>query len=140
MPQPLPDLSPAQQAIMEIVWDREEVSAREVLDLLNADRSDPLTRNTVRTTIERMEEKGWLRHRVDGRTFLYSAARPQAATTSQKVREIVDTLFGGKPERLVAALIDDRRLTPKRIAAIRDLLDEAEQQAAETKRGKSRRS
>ena len=66
----LPELTPAQGEIMDIVWQRGEVSASEVRRVLSRTRA--VARNTVRTLLERMEEKGWITHREDGRTFLYS--------------------------------------------------------------------
>jgi predicted transcriptional regulator len=119
----LPELSPAQAEIMRIVWERGEVSASQVVRELTPRRK--VSRNTVRTLIERMEEKGWLTHREEGRTFLYSAARPHAATIGQKVREIVDSVCGGSAETLVAALLDYRGLDRDELIRIRQLLDRA---------------
>ena len=119
----LPDLSPAQREIMEIVWERGEATATEVRRILA--RTRKVARNTVRTLIERMEDKGWLAHRAEGRTFLYAAARPRHDTIGQKVREIVETVCGGSPEALVSALIDYRGLRPDELERIRQLLDQA---------------
>jgi BlaI family penicillinase repressor len=119
----LPELSPGQREIMEIVWERGEVTANEVRRVLS--RTRQVARNTVRTLLERMEDKGWLEHRADGRTFLYSAARPRHATIGQKVREIVETVCGGSPETLVTALLDYRGLRPDELKRIRTMLDEA---------------
>lgn len=129
----LPDLSPAQHEIMEIVWTRGEVTAAQVRQVLSRDRD--VARNTVRTLLERMEDKGWLTHRVEGRTFLYSAARPRHDSVGRKVREIVDTLCGGSPEALVAALLDYRGLQPGELTRIRKLLDQA--QAGKGRKGRS---
>jgi predicted transcriptional regulator len=120
----LPDLSPAQGEIMEIVWERGEVTANEVRRVLARTRS--VARNTVRTLLERMEAKGWLTHRAEGRTFLYAAARPRNESIGQKVREMVETVCGGSPETLVAALLDYRGLRPEELKRIRQLLDEAQ--------------
>jgi predicted transcriptional regulator len=120
----LPDLSPAQREIMEIVWQRGEVTANEVRRALS--RTREVARNTVRTLLERMEDKGWLEHRAEGRTFLYRAARPRHDTIGQKVREIVETVCGGSPETLVSALLDYRGLRPEELKRIRQLLDDAE--------------
>src|SRR5947209_13150711 len=106
----LPDLTPAQREIMGIVWERGEASAQEVRHVLSHTRK--VARNTVRTMLERMEDKGWLKHRAEGRTFVYTAARPRHSTIGQKVREIVETLCGGSPEKLVTALLDYRGLRP----------------------------
>ena len=79
----LPGLSQAQREIMEIICDQGELSAVQVREILSMKRD--LAKNTVRTLLDRMEEKGWLRHREEDRTYLYSAAhsrivRPEGAT------------------------------------------------------------
>jgi predicted transcriptional regulator len=125
MKQPdLPELSLAQREIMEIVWERGEATANEVRRVLS--RTRKVARNTVRTLLERMEDKGWLVHRAEGRTFLYTAARPRQDAVGQKVREIVETVCGGSPETLVSALLDYRGLRPDELKRIRQLLDQAQ--------------
>jgi BlaI family penicillinase repressor len=127
----LPELTPAQREIMEIVWQCDEVSASEVRRILSKMRR--VARNTVRTLLERMEEKGWIKHREEGRTFLYSAAQPRQATIGQKVKEIVETVCGGSPEALVTALLDYRGLNSEELERIRQMLSQA--RAAKTKKG-----
>jgi predicted transcriptional regulator len=109
---------------MEIVWKRGEVSANQVREILAAKRD--LAKNTVRTMLERMEDKGWLTHREEGRTYYYAAAQPRGATIGQKVREMVETVCGGSPEALMTALLDYRGLRPEELQRIRRLLDEAQ--------------
>jgi BlaI family transcriptional regulator, penicillinase repressor len=120
----LPDLSPAQREIMDIIWEGGELTANEVRHVLSQSRK--VARNTVRTLLERMEEKGWLKHRAEGRTFLYTAARPHNDTIGQKVREVVETVCGGSPETLVTALLDYRGLRADELRRIRQLLDQAQ--------------
>jgi predicted transcriptional regulator len=108
---------------MEIIWERGELAASEVRAILS-DRRE-IARNTVRTMLERMEEKGWLTHREIGRTYLYSSAQPRRATVAQKVIEVVDGVCGGSPEILVNALLDSRGLTSGELARIRSILDDA---------------
>jgi predicted transcriptional regulator len=118
---------------MEIVWERGEVSAIEVRKILSVKRD--LAKNTVRTLLERMEAKGWLKHREEGRTYLYAAAQPREASIRQKVREIVETVCGGSPEALVAALLDYRGLRADELKRIRQILDQA--QAGKRRKGGS---
>ena len=115
------ELSPAEQQVMEIVWERGEVTAREACAALPRD----VARNTVRTLLERMEEKGWVTHRAMGRTFLYRAARAREESIGRKVREVVETVCGGSPEALVAALLDYRGLRPGELQRIRKMLEDA---------------
>jgi BlaI family transcriptional regulator, penicillinase repressor len=119
----LPELTPAQGEIMQIIWDRGEVSASEVRRILSLTRK--VARNTVRTLLERMEEKGWIMHREEGRTFHYAAAQPRAATIGQKVREVVETVCGGSAEALVTALLDYRGLDAGELSRIRRMLAQA---------------
>lgn len=123
-PPPAPEpLSPAQREIMEVVWEHTEVSASKVRELLSKHRE--VARNTVRTLMERMEAKGWLTHRVDGRTYLYSAAVARKASIGQKVHQIVNELCGGQPEQLVNALLEYRGLNAAELRKIQALLDNA---------------
>jgi predicted transcriptional regulator len=136
MPKPrreLPELTPAQGEIMEIVWERGEVSASEVRRVLV--RTRRVARNTVRTLLERMEEKGWITHREEGRTFLYAAAQPRQVTIGQKVQEVVETVCGGSAEALVTALLDYRGLNFRELERIRQMLARA--RATRNEKGKS---
>jgi BlaI family penicillinase repressor len=119
----LPELSPAQQQIMECIWQHGELSVSGVRALLA--RKPRVARNTVRTLLERMEEKGWLKHREEGRTFLYSAARPRETTVGEKISDVVDRVCSGSPETLMAALINFRGLTPGELHRIGRMLDDA---------------
>ena len=119
----LPELTPAQGEIMEIIWRRGEVSASEVRTILSRTRA--VARNTVRTLLERMEEKGWITHREDGRTFLYRAVYPKQTTIGQKVQEVVENVCGGSAEALVTALLDYRGLSSGELERIRALLAQA---------------
>jgi predicted transcriptional regulator len=120
---PRDPLSPAQQEIMEIIWEKGEVAAVEVRQFLADGRE--LARETVRTMLERMEDKGWLKHRAVGRTFFYSAAVPRGATAGQKVIELIDTVCGGSPERMMTALLDYRGLSPEEADRIEAMIKQA---------------
>lgn len=108
---------------MEIIWEHGELSAKDVRQILSSSRE--LARNTVRTLLERMEEKGWLTHREDGRTYLYSATQARQTTIGQKVVEVLEDVCGGSPEELMTALLDYRGLTAAEMKRIRKMLDGA---------------
>ena len=126
------DLSAAERQVMEVVWDRGEVTAKEARDALQRE----VARNTVRTLLERMEEKGWVVHREVGRAYMYRAARPREESIGRKVRELVDTLCRGSAESLVAALLDYRGLRPGELQRIRKMLEEARAGRLKQERGR----
>ena len=117
-------LSAGEMEVMEIVWDRGEVAAQEVRELLARRRE--LSRTTVRTMLSRMERKGWLKHRIISQTFFYSPLVARDASLGQRVLEMVDRACGGQPERLVNALIEYRGLTAAEVERIRAMLDKAD--------------
>ena len=119
-------LTGAQREIMEIVWSQGEVTVSQVRAALAEHRE--LARNTVQTMIVRLEEKGWLKHREDGRTFIYSANRQRRVSLGAKVAQMVDRLFAGSPEEMVTALLEYRGLTADEAERIRDMIDESEKQ------------
>jgi predicted transcriptional regulator len=131
---PVP-LSPTQRRIMEIVWERGELSAFELREILSEQRE--LARETVRTLLRRMEQKGWLEHRVVGRTFFYSATVPREVGFGKHVLELVDELCGGSPERLMSALLEHRGLTEEEADRIQAMIDTARGKKGAEKRGES---
>ena len=116
-------LSRSENQIMEIIWDLQDASVAEVNDVLNRER--PVARNTVRTLLERMVEKGWLEIRKEGRSFRYSPRIPREVNLGQRVSEMVETSCGGNPEKLMMALLHYRGLSDEEAARIRRMLDTA---------------
>jgi predicted transcriptional regulator len=74
--------------------------------------------------LSRLAVKGALRHREDGRRFLYSAAIKRNAYVGSESRRFVDKLFGGRLSPLVARLAEEDALDQDDIAAIEALLKE----------------
>lgn len=116
-------LSRSEREVMELVWDKKEAGVLEITAALNLQRS--IARNTVRTLMERMEEKGWLTHRVEGRSFIYAPTVPREESLGQRVLDMVDKACGGNPEKLMMALLEYRGLSDDEARRIRVMLDEA---------------
>jgi BlaI family penicillinase repressor len=117
-------LSEAQMEVMNVVWDGGEVTVAEVWRALATRRK--VARNTVLTTLTRLEEKGWLRRDEGGHAFRYRAAVPREATLGTMIRRLVDTAFGGSAEGLVLALLHGRGVSKEEAARIRAMIDLAE--------------
>ena len=117
-------LSDAQKEIMELVWERGELAVSEVWEILARRRE--VARNTVQTTLVRMEEKGWLKHRVVGRTFFYSATQPKGAARRHAVTELLQSVFLGSADEMAVALLENASLSKAEADRIRVLIDEAQ--------------
>ncbi len=113
-------LSDAQREIMDIVWDRGEVSVAEVWRTLSGRRS--VARNTVLTVITRLVDKGWLTARREGNAFRYKATLPRDEAQAEELRRLVDTVFDGSAEGLVMTLLDGGGLSAEEVQRIRAML------------------
>ncbi len=125
MPKPeLPPLSEAQLEIINIVWDQGTATVGKIWKALAKRRS--VSRNTVSTMVTRLEEKGWLRHRVVGGTYLYSATHPREKVLPRMVHRLVDAAFQGSAEGLVLTLLEGGRLSAEEVERIKAMLEKAE--------------
>lgn len=131
-------LSRSERELMELVWDRTESTVLEITQLINQRR--PIARNTVRTLMERMEEKGWIAHRVEGRSYVYCAVVPREESLGQRVLDMVDKACGGNPEKLMMALLEYRGLSAEESRRIRMMLDEAKASEALEAANKTKQS
>lgn len=100
-----PGLSPLEQDVMAIVWKASETTAEDIGRALAA---RDLKNATIRTLLRRMEEKGFVAHRVAGRAFVYRAAVAPHRAAAGAVRRILDRFCGGSVEQLLVGLLDAR--------------------------------
>ena len=96
-------LSGRERQIMDIVYARGEASATHVL----ADMADPPSRTAVRTFLRILEDKGHLKHRKEGREYVYRPVKPRGRAGRSALRGVLDTFFGGSLEEAVAAHLAD---------------------------------
>jgi predicted transcriptional regulator len=120
----LPPLAEGQLEIMNVVWERGEVTVGEVWKALSGRRR--VARNTVQTLLGRLKDRGWLLSRTDGHAHRYRAAVPRGDALRGMARRLVDLAFGGSTEGLLAALLGRRGVSAEEAERIRALIDQAE--------------
>lgn len=100
-----------EREVMQLVWRLAPVAADRVREELALKR--PLKESTVRTVLRRLEEKGFVSHTLDNRTFLYSPAEGPQQAAAKAVQKIVDWFCQGSVEQLLVGMVDaevvDRR-------------------------------
>jgi len=104
---------------MSVLWDLGEATVTEVRDRVDPD----LAYTSISSMIRTLEIKGYVSHRRGaGKTHVYfPAIEPEAAGKSALGR-VLDKIYGGSPIKLLAHLVDQRRLSDKELARMRDLL------------------
>jgi BlaI family transcriptional regulator, penicillinase repressor len=126
---PRKPLSELEHLVMEMVWKRGSATAEDVRGDL-AERH-PMKESTARTILKRLEEKGYARHRVDGRTNVYSGSDAPQNVAARAVRQIIERFCGGSVEQLLVGMVnndvvDERELQrlAQRIARRKDREEE----------------
>jgi predicted transcriptional regulator len=102
------NLSPLEHQVMDLVWSHGPLTAEAVREALASRRL--LKDSTVRTILRRLEQKGYLSHEVEGRTYLYRGLDPPQKVAAGAVRQIIDRLCGGSVEQLLVGMVDNEVL------------------------------
>ncbi|HJP59330.1 MAG TPA: BlaI/MecI/CopY family transcriptional regulator [Gemmatimonadaceae bacterium] len=108
--------------VMRALWDLGSGTVAEVRDRLPAD----LAYTTVLTILRNLEEKSYVSRSSEGRAHRYSPRVDRAAARRSAIARIVDTLFQGAPEQLIAHMVEDQTLSKADIRKLRELIDSPE--------------
>src|SRR5579863_3563867 len=100
------ELGELERSILSIVWRNAQITAEQVRDELGR----PLKDSTIRTVLRRLEEKGYLAHSVENRTFVYRPAQTRQGVAGRAVKRIVDWFCEGSVEALLVGMVDSKVL------------------------------
>jgi predicted transcriptional regulator len=116
-------LSRRERQIMDIVYSRGQATATEVMENL----PDPPSYSAVRALLRVLEEKGHLRHTLDGQRYVFSPTIARERAKRSALRGVLQTFFGGSAEEAVAALLDisQERLSDDELKRMENLIKQA---------------
>lgn len=120
-----PALSDLENQVMRIVWEKAPATAELVRAALEAER--PMKDSTVRTILRRLEEKGYVTHDVDGRTYLYSPVVESQNVAADAVKQIIDKLCKGSVESLLVGMVDREVVSPEVLGELAEKIAKAKQ-------------
>jgi len=121
--------------ILKILWSHGEASVREVYEHMS--RSAPIVQNTVQAFLRTMEDKGLVRHRVEGRTFIYEPVQRHEETRQQLVWRVLQRVFDGAIDQLVQSALSLRQPTPQEIKKLEELIEKAKSRSGKKHGGRS---
>jgi len=114
-------LGELQKQVMETVWGMGEATVSQVRDAL--DRKPPPAYTTVLSVMQKLEKAGWLMHRSEGRTYVYSPTRSRDEAGASTLRTFIDRVFCGDPLLMFQHLLNDEDLSPEELAELRKMID-----------------
>src|SRR4051812_22459959 len=114
-----PRLTALQLAVMQVLWSRAEAS---VIDVQRAMTGRRRALTTVATMLVRLEQRGLVSHRAEGRQYIYRSRVSPAEVRETETRELLRNLFDGDVAAFVSQLLDARKLTREEVADLQRLV------------------
>jgi predicted transcriptional regulator len=116
-------LTEAELRLMKLLWERGELAVGDLVAAMP--EGSALAYNSVLTTIRVLEQKGYVRHRQEGRAFVYSTCVAEHEASRTEVRHMMQRFFGNSRERLLLALLGDDEITPAELQRLKDAIANA---------------
>ena len=129
-----PDFSGRELDVMSVLWRLRSGTVNEVRDQL----TDTLGYTSVLKVLQILEEKGAVRHEAEGRAYRYFPVVAPEEAGGHALKKILDKIYHGSAELLLARLVSDSRLSPEQLGRMRKMLDEVEDD--DSPRGGGKRS
>ncbi|MEQ8633856.1 BlaI/MecI/CopY family transcriptional regulator [Gimesia maris] len=117
-----PALSKGEMEIARALWELKHATVRDVFESFPESRGIDFT--TVQTYLRRLEKKGYVNVKLDGRTRVYSPRIKPRTVIRETVDDLVDRLFAGETFPLMQHLIEDRQVSRADLDALKSLLDQ----------------
>ncbi|MBL8816098.1 MAG: BlaI/MecI/CopY family transcriptional regulator [Planctomyces sp.] len=116
-------LARREQQIMDVIHLLGEASVGQVHERL----ADAPSYSAVRTMIRHLESKGLLKHRQDGKRYVYRPTQSRTTAGKSAVRKLLNVFFSGSPSEAVAAILDvqGRKIDQEELDRIQALIEEA---------------
>ena len=102
-----------EQVILDYVWAHSQCTAEMCREGLASQR--PLKDSTIRTILRNLEQKGYVVHDVDGRTYVYRATETKRNIAVKAVHQLIDRLCNGSVEELLVGMVDNQLLEAKQL-------------------------
>jgi len=115
-------MTPLELEIMQVLWDTGPANVQTVQRGLKRE----LAYTTVQTMLTVLHRKKKVKRTLKDKAYIYTPAVTRTKFTGQAVREFVDRLFGGSAEGLVMSLLQEKHLTPEKLASLHELIEKEE--------------
>ncbi|MEX0608382.1 MAG: BlaI/MecI/CopY family transcriptional regulator [Balneolaceae bacterium] len=125
MKKSLTPLGESEMEILHHVWELGEATVAQVQALILEERKVAYT--TVMTIMKNLNDKGYLKYRKDGATYVYSAAKDPEHVRFSLISKMIDKVFKGSTSALVQTLVKKENLTEDDLREIKKLIDNMEE-------------
>lgn len=122
MKKSLTPLGETEMEVLHHVWDMGEATVKQVRKRILEKRQVAYT--TIMTVMKNLAEKGYLKYRKEGVTYVYSPAQEPDSVRSNLVKELIKKVFKGSPKELIQTLVESEDLNKKDLSEIKQMIDQ----------------
>lgn len=122
MKKSLTPLGETEMEVLHHVWDMGEATVKDVKKRILKNREVAYT--TVMTVMKNLADKGYLKYRKDGVTYVYSPAQKPESVRFNLVKDLVKKVFKGSPKELVQTLVEGEQLSEEEREEILKMIDQ----------------
>ena len=119
----LDDLGQLQRAVIEVTWAIGEATVHQVRRQLRRN-GKRLAYTTVLTAMQNLEKAGWLRHRSEGKTYVYIPTRSREEADANSVKKFVERMFDGDALLMFQHLMRTSKLTDEELKGLRKMVEQ----------------
>jgi BlaI family transcriptional regulator, penicillinase repressor len=114
------DLGELQRTVLETVWELGQATVHDVRDQIKSQRK--LAYTSVLTTLQNLERAGWLKHRTEGRTYVYIPTRSRQQAGVGSVQKLIKSVFAGDALLMFQHLIEEDQLSAQQLKKLRQMI------------------
>lgn len=114
-------LGELQAEVMEIVWNLGEATVAQVHERITRRRK--VTYTTVLVAMQKLDKKRWLKHRRQGRAYVYEPGRTREAAHGNLLKDLLKRAFGGDPQLMLSRLLDQHPMSDAELSELKKLID-----------------
>lgn len=120
----LPQISEAEFEIMKVIWDNNPINTNEIVDIVT--KSSEWNMRTIHTLIARLEKKGAISHKKEGRIYIYSPVVKKEDYVKSESKSFLNKFYNGAVNKMVMNFIENDMLSQEDIQELRNILNEKE--------------
>jgi predicted transcriptional regulator len=126
MARALPNITDAEWAVLELIWERKEASVRQLTEVLYP-KGGASEYATVHKLLERLEGKGYVSRKKSSGVYLFQATVGRDDVIGRQLEALVDKMHGGSLQPLLTNLIRVKRLTARELRELLALVEQLDQ-------------
>lgn len=118
----IPKISESEWQVMKVLWNKSPLTANKIVQILS--KETQWKRETIRTLINRLVKKKALNFKKQGRQYLYFPLVNESEAIMEETKSFLDRIHGGSIEPMLAAFVQNEKLTPEKISRLKKILDD----------------